>query len=161
MYPRETVWSEELMVAGRSAVIAMVSGASIEIAISRPMGSLSNKKVLIYDEAGFARVCAALLERSGYTADIMGAQSGYPVGPDVGVFVTRYRYGAFMLEEITKRNIPSIVLFDNIDERFVTMVHEYENLYGMLKPLDYDKFRDLVGGLLADGCISREDYSII
>jgi hypothetical protein len=121
----------------------------------------TNKRVLIYDEAGFSRVCSALLEMSGYSAVIMGRSSGDPISPDVGVFVTSYPYGAFMLEEISKRNIPAIVLFDNIDDRFVTMLHEYDNLYGMIKPLDYDKFKDLVGSLLAGDRVSREDYSII
>ncbi len=125
------------------------------------MAERTERSVLIYDEAGFSRVCSALLEMSGHTTHIVGKSTGAPIGSDVGLFVTSYPYGAFMLEEVTKRSIPAIVLFDNIDERFDTNLHQYGNLYGMIKPIDYDKFKDLVRRLLAGEEIPREDYSII
>ncbi len=125
------------------------------------MDDCAGRRVLIYDEAGFSKVCSALLEMSGCSTDIMGESAGAPFGSDVGVFVTSYPYGAIMLDEVKKRSIPAVVLFDSLDDRLVTVLHEYDNLYYMMKPLNYDKFKDLVRRLLTGSKVSREDYSII
>lgn len=122
------------------------------------------RKALIYDEAGFSRVCSAILEISGCAADVMGEHLDAPQrlnSSDVGVFITSYPYGAFMLNEVRKRSIPAIVLIDNLDERFIDMLQTYDNLYYMIKPLDYDKFKGLVRQLLNGLPVSREDFSII
>jgi len=117
---------------------------------------------MIYDEAGFSRVCTALLEMSGFTTGILGTTFSNLDSSDVGVFVTSYPYGAFMLDEIVKkRNIPAIVLFDNLDERFINILHEYDNLYCMIKPLDYEKFKGLVHQLLIGSQVSKGDYRIL
>ncbi len=125
------------------------------------MDDCKERRVLIYDEARFSKICSALLEMSGCSTDIMGDSSCTRIGSDVGVFVTSYPYGAFLLDEIKKRSIPAVVLFDNLDGRFVNMLHEYDKLYFMMKPLDYEKFKDLVRKLLTGNQISREDYSVI
>jgi hypothetical protein len=128
------------------------------------MVSHNSRKVLIYDEAGFSRVCSALLEISGCVTYVMNEHLDAPNrlnSSDVGVFVTSYPYGAFMLDEVQKRSIPAIVLFDSLDEQFIDMLHAYDNLYCMIKPLDYDKFKCLVRQLLSGNQVSREDYTII
>ena len=125
------------------------------------MNNSGTRRVLIYDEAGFSRVCSALLEMSGCATDIMGDSSGKLNSSDIGVFITSYPYGAFMLDEVKKRSIPVIVLFDNLDEGFLNMLHTYDNLYCMIKPLDYDRFKGLVHQLLSGEQVSREDFTII
>jgi len=125
------------------------------------MSNKGSRRVLIYDEAGFSRVCSALLEMSGCSTDIMGDSSGILNSSDIGVFVTSYPYGAFMLDEVKKRSIPVIVLFDNLDGGFIDMMHTYDNLYCMIKPLDYDRFKGLVHQLLSGEQVSREDFNLI
>jgi len=125
------------------------------------MNKTGTRRVLIYDESGFSRVCSALLEMSGCATDILGKSSNSLNNSDVGVFVTSYPYGAFMLDEVQRRRIPAIVLFDNIDERFINVLNEHDNLYCMIKPLDYDKFKGLVRQLLSGNQVSREDYTIL
>ena len=152
--PRQQ-FSEERTIMARYA-------ASIGFAHYRAMGALHNRKALIYDEAGFSRVCSALLEISGCTADIMGEHRDASHGlnnADVGVFITSYPYGAFMLDEVKKRSIPAIVLYDNLDESFIDFLNAYDNLYCMIKPLDYDKFKGLVLKLLSGAAVSRDDYT--
>jgi DNA-binding NtrC family response regulator len=123
-----------------------------------------NRRVLIYDEAGFSRVCSALLEFGGCNTDIMGALHDLPSllnGSNVGVVVTSYPYGAIILDEVRKRGIPTVVLFDRIDDRLISVLNEYSNSYCMMKPLDYDKFKGLVKQLLNGDQVSREDISIV
>jgi len=124
------------------------------------MGTTGSKRVLIYDEAGFSRVCSAFLEVSGCSTDIMAESWSKLSSPEIGVFVTSYPYGAFMLEEVQKRSIPAIVLFDNIDQGFIDMLQAYENMYCMIKPIDYNKFKGLVRRLLDGGTISGDERMI-
>lgn len=117
--------------------------------------------MLIYDEAGFSRVCSALLEMSGCETDVLNEGSGSLNSSDIGVFVTSYPYGALLLDEVKKRGIPAVVLFDNLDERFIRMLHVYDNMFGMIKPLDYGRFKGLVRRLLSGGPVSREEFSTL
>jgi DNA-binding NtrC family response regulator len=127
------------------------------------MNDHSYRRVLIYDEAGFSRVCSAILAIEGFGTDIMDENHDVPAlinRKDVGVFVTSYPYGALLLDEVRKRRIPAIVLYDNLDERFISTVLKQENLYCMIKPLDYTKFKSLVKSLLSGEQVSREEYGI-
>jgi len=122
------------------------------------------KRVLIYDEAGFSRICSAILATEGCDADIMDEQHDIPqllTRNEVGVFVTSYPFGAFLLDEVRKQSFPTIVLYDNLEEQFVDMVLANDNMYCMIKPLDYEKFKSLVKSLLIGEQVSREDYGIV
>jgi DNA-binding NtrC family response regulator len=128
------------------------------------MNDHSYRRVLIYDEAGFSRVCSAILAIEGFGTDIMDEHHNIPElinRNEVGVFVTSYPYGALLLDEVRKRSIPAIVLYDNLDERFINTVLKQENLYCMIKPLDYTKFKSLVKSLLSGKQVSREEYGIV
>ncbi len=119
---------------------------------------------MIYDEESFSRVCSALLEMSGCKTDVIDEHRDAAKrlsSADIGVFITSYPYGAFMLEEVRKRKIPAIVLFDNIGECYGDKLYTDDNLYCMRKPLDYDKFKGLVRQLLCGGRVSRKDFMIL
>jgi hypothetical protein len=121
-------------------------------------------KVLIYDESGFSRVCSAILTIEGHGTDIMDGRDDILQllnRNDVGVFVTSYPYGAFILDEVRKQSLPAIVLYDNLEDRFVDMVLANDNLYCMIKPLDYAKFKSLVKSLLSGEKVSRGEYGIV
>jgi len=123
-----------------------------------------SKRVLIYDEAGFSRVCSAILASEGCRTDVIDEQHAMPEllnRQEAGVFVTSYPYGAFMLDAVKKLRLPAIVLYDNLDEQFVDMVLANENIYCMIKPLDYSKFKGLVKSLLNNEQVPREEYGIL
>ena len=123
-----------------------------------------DRKVLIYNEENFSRVCSALLEMYGFTTDVIDEHHDAEKklsSANVGIFITSYPYGAFMLEEVRKRKIPSIILFDNIDECYGKKLHMDDNLYCMKTPLDYDKFKDLVWQLLSGNQVSRKALMIL
>ena len=125
------------------------------------MDNRNAKRVLIYDEAGFSRICSAWLEMSGCSTDILSETADKLNSPDVGVFVTSYPYGSLLLDEVGKRSIPAVVLFDALDDRFVAQLRSSENLYGMLKPLDFERFRRLVQRLLCGDKVPQEDCEIL
>jgi hypothetical protein len=128
------------------------------------MSNHFDRRVLIYDEDGFSRVCSAILTIEGFRPDIMDEKHDIPdllSRSEVGVFVTSYPYGVCMLDEMGKRCIPTIVLYDNLDEQFVSTVLGHDNLYCMIKPLNYTKFKNLVKSLLSNEQVSRDEYGIV
>jgi len=108
---------------------------------------MQHKRILIFDEYGFARVCSAFLESAGYEAEIATTLDGLPPALNYqksGLIITSYPFGAPLFEEIKKRGISTIILSDDFDENLVTTLKEFNNSYCMMKPLDYEKFRSLV-----------------
>jgi hypothetical protein len=122
------------------------------------------RKVLIYDEAGFSRICSAILASEGHGTDVMDGRDDILQmlnRNEVGVFITSYPYGAFILDEVRKQSFPAIVLYDNLEDKFVDIMLANNNLYCMIKPLDYNKFKSLVRSLLSGEQVSRGEYGIV
>jgi len=113
-----------------------------------------NKRILIIDEDGFARICSAILEHSGYRVDTTMDVNILPTRLNNNVFgliITSYPYGAFIFDEIKKRKIPAIILSDAIDVNLINSLEEFDNSYCMVKPVDYEKFRSLVTEVMDNG----------
>ncbi|HYA26705.1 MAG TPA: hypothetical protein VEE82_01780 [Thermodesulfovibrionales bacterium] len=69
---------------------------------------MRHKKILIFDEHRFARVCSAFLESAGYDAEIVTTLDGLPSSLNcekVGLMITSYPFGPPLFEEIRKRGI--------------------------------------------------------
>ncbi len=109
---------------------------------------IPDKKILIIDEYGFSRVCSAILgEIVGFETDMISPADDLPSklnNNTLRLIVTSYPYGVFLFDEIKRRNIPTIILSDNIDGKLITILNDFNNSYCMIKPLDYDKFKTLV-----------------
>jgi DNA-binding NtrC family response regulator len=110
---------------------------------------MNNKKILIADEAGFCRICAAILEQEGYrtitVADVHQFERGL-AGDDLGLIITSYPYGAGLLKKLKNRNIPTIILLDQMSRELLLTLDNLDKKLShcMIKPLDYNKFRTLV-----------------
>ncbi len=123
-----------------------------------------NKRILIIDEQGFYRVCSAILEAEGYSAELFTSVNNLPlklINKEFGLIVISYPFGAFLLDEIKKLNIATIVFTDNIDGGLINRMNGFENSYCMIKPLDYGKFRSLVQEVMSEKCVYRKGYNIV
>ncbi len=108
---------------------------------------MRHKRILIFDEHGFARVCSALLESAGYEAEVVTATDGLLSSlshEKVGLIITSYPFGAPLFEEIRKRDISTIILSDDFDEDLISVLKDFSDSFCMMKPLDYEKFRSVV-----------------
>ena len=122
------------------------------------------KNILIIDEHRFSRICSAILETVGYGTDMISHTNDLPLklnNDRVGLVVTSYPYGAFLFDEIKKRNIPTIILSDNIDGKLIDILNEFDNSYCMIKPLDYDKFKHLVKQVISGDITAQGGYSLV
>ncbi len=119
------------------------------------------KNILIVDEHRFSRVCSAILEMGGYGTEMISQTSELPAKlnkDSVGLVVTSYPYGEPFLDEIKKSDIPTIILSDNIDGNLMSILDNYRNSYCLVKPLDYDKFRQLVRKVICGDEVPERGY---
>lgn len=105
------------------------------------------RRILIFDEHGFSRICSELLRTCGYHADVVTQLEDLPFKLKDGsfdLFVTSYPYGTALFDLLHTRDIPTIILTDGIDERLICILNNHQQSYCMIKPVDYDKFRETV-----------------
>ena len=127
------------------------------------MEKLQNS-ILIIDEYGFSKICSAILERVGYetnTASLANELSSKLNDEAVGLIVTSYPYGVSLFDEIKKRNIPTIILSDDIDGKLIDILDNLSNSFCMIKPIDYDKFKYLVKQVISGDITSQGGYSLV
>ncbi len=113
----------------------------------------SYKKILIVDEAGFSRICAAILEKEGFgtnaVTDVRQLDRNLDYG-DFGLVITSYPYGAGLFEKLITTRIPTIILSDHMNMDLMAKLDHFDKTIShcMIKPLDYYKFRSLVNHVM-------------
>lgn len=128
----------------------------------------SKKKILIIDDRGFCRICSALLKIVGFSMETCTYTMTSGKNPlqrldhnKIGLIITSYPYSHFMLQEIKKSRIPFIVLSDNIDKKLMRILKGLNNSYCMIKPIDYQKFRELVTEIMNGYSAAKKGFSIV
>ncbi|GBD99298.1 hypothetical protein BMS3Abin07_01333 [bacterium BMS3Abin07] len=126
--------------------------------------TVPDKRILIIDEAGFSRICTAILEFQGFGVETI-ADMDYLLSSlnngKIGLAIISYPFGADMIDEIRKREIPTIILSDHINRDLINILEFFGNCYCMLKPLNYQKFRSLVGRIMDSGMVIKGEYNIV
>jgi len=125
----------------------------MELAFDYYVMKKSNKKILIVDEAGFSRICAAILEKEGFgtnaVSDVrqLGTKINYE---DIGLVITSYPYGAVLFDKLIDTRIPTIILSDFMNRDLMATLDHFDKTIShcMIKPLDYHKFRNLVNQVM-------------
>ena len=122
-------------------------------------------KILIIDERGFSRICSAIVEECvGYETDTVSRVSDLPAkmeNRELRLVVTSYPFGEFFFDAIRKRDVPAIILTDNVDKNLLTMLDGYDKAYCMIKPLDYEKFKTLVKQVVCGEPVARDGCGIV
>jgi DNA-binding NtrC family response regulator len=122
------------------------------------------KKVLIIDEHGFSRICSAILMSDGYQTDVVTLETDLLEklkGDSVSLIVTSYPYGTVIFESLQTKNIPIIILSDGIDERLMHILNNLQNSRCMIKPVDYDQFKNMVKQAVEGSLTTASGFSIV
>jgi DNA-binding NtrC family response regulator len=126
--------------------------------------SVCEKRILIVDEGGFVRVCSAILKFEGYDAEVITGVDNLASRLDnneFGLIIMNYPYSTFLFREFKQRKIPVIILSDDINNDLINALESFNNSYGMIKPLDYQKFRTLVKQVMSGEEDIQEGYNIV
>ncbi len=125
---------------------------------------VEKKKILIVDEEGFGKVCSALLQMDGFRAERLGhlaeLNSGIAV-EDYGLIITSYPYGSHLFDRVRGKDIPMLVLSDCLNNDLLEDLKAVDKSYCMVKPIDYDKFNDLVGQMLSGTGLAQGGCKIV
>jgi hypothetical protein len=121
-------------------------------------------KILIVDEAGFSRVCSSILAGQGFHTECM-VRENWGLSPrfmkKVSLLITSYPYGTPVLKMMHGLAVPVIVLADYTGKDIIEILEGLENTYCMVKPINYDRFTQLVKNLLTGTSFHYGGYSIV
>jgi DNA-binding NtrC family response regulator len=112
------------------------------------------KKILIFDETRFSRICSAILEKEGYETssitDVRQVDSKFSFS-DYELLVTSYPFCTVILEDLVHVRIPTIILSDHMNRDLMTTLDQLGKTFShcMIKPIDYNKFRTIVKQVLS------------
>ena len=121
------------------------------------------KKILIIDESTFSTICSAILELEGHKTKVLkSAECVFPSnGNEFSLIITSYPYGYSFLGEIIKISVPTIIMAGHINKDVMNLLGTLPNSYCMIKPIDYDKFKSLVRGIMNCGMPTTSEFQIL
>ncbi len=122
------------------------------------------KKILIFDENIFSRICSAILELEGYKTRIVRGIDTLPKKSDYhkfGLIITSYPFGYAFLDEIKRINLPTIILTAYVNREIMSLLRSLTQSFCMIKPLDYHKFKNVVREIVTKGSPALKGYSIL
>lgn len=121
------------------------------------------KKILIIDESSFSHICSAILELEGHRTEILkDIENLVPMlNNEFGLIITSYPFSYFLLEEIKKSKLPTIILTDHINKDLINLLEGFNNSYCLIKPLDYQKFKSLVKQVVSCETLNKNGFNIL
>jgi DNA-binding NtrC family response regulator len=111
----------------------------------------SLKKILIIEEDGFSKICSAILRDEGYqTSFAVSAKEAVRVVSENGIslIVSGYSQVQSLLQLRIIHDIPKIVLSDELNNDLIETMKQIGNSICLLKPLDFERFKYIVHGII-------------
>lgn len=112
---------------------------------------MPSKKILIIDEDGFSRICSAMLNDDGYQTELAVSQEEAirSISKNgISLIILSYPYGVALIKSQKIKNIPLIILSDEINSDLLEMMRDFKYSVCMVKPLDFQRFKYLVRGIV-------------
>jgi len=109
------------------------------------------KKILIIEEDGFSRICSAILHDEGYqTSFAISAKEAVRIVSDNGIslIVSGFSHVQSLLQLGIIHDIPKIILSDELNNDLIETMKRIGNSVCLLKPLDFERFKYIVHGII-------------
>jgi DNA-binding response OmpR family regulator len=110
------------------------------------------KKILIFDEDGFCKICSAMLNDEGYQTELAfsSEEAETCVAKNgISLIVLSYPLALPFLRSESARNIPTIILSNDLNSDLIDMMKQSKNAVCLVKPLDYKRFKYIVRGVIS------------
>ncbi|MBI5408103.1 MAG: DNA-binding response regulator [Nitrospirae bacterium] len=123
----------------------------------------STKRILIIDEDGFSKICSAILNEEGYQTKlaISSEEAARLVSNDgISLIVSSYPYALSLLTSRIIKDIPTIVLSDELNNDLMEIMKRIKNSICLVKPLDFERFKYIVRGII-NGYLNLSGGNII
>jgi DNA-binding response OmpR family regulator len=124
---------------------------------------MPSKNILIVDEDRFSRICEAILSEEGYGTKLAVSFEEATSEIDkngISLIISSYPFAAHVLKSGILKDIPVVILSDELNNDLINLVRGLNNAICMLKPLDFDRFRFIIKGLM-NGYINVSGGNII
>ncbi len=125
---------------------------------------MEGKKILVIDENGFSRVCRSLLEYLGYTVHAVDSPDTSSAGCDLSAYdllITSYPFGSSYLPQARARKSPVILLSNCISPELIRDIDDFSDLHCLIKPIDFDRFTELVKEKVEGTFVEQGGYTIV
>lgn len=125
---------------------------------------MRHKKILIFDEGRFAKVCNALLQLDGYGPEHIIQVQELKKLANFGNFdliITSYPYGADVLDNVKDKDIPVVVLSDCVDSDLLNCLKKIKTSFCMIKPVDFSKFSKVIENIMTKKMERSLGYEIL
>lgn len=123
----------------------------------------SHNKILIVDENVFSRVCSAILNNEGYQTILAVSTEeaiDYISNNGISLVVSSYPFALSLLKSEILNEIPTIVLSDEFNDELIDVTKRIRNSVSLVKPLDFERFKYIVRGILS-GYLNLNGSNII
>jgi hypothetical protein len=109
-----------------------------------------NKKILVFDEESFSKICHALLQLDGYPAICLAKMDIEQADKldDYGLVITSFPYGLSLFPRLMHRQTPVLVLSDCLSGELLECLKGIRNSLCMVKPIDYEQFRGKIRNVM-------------
>jgi DNA-binding NtrC family response regulator len=112
----------------------------------------SPKKILIIDEDSFSKVCSAILNDEGFkTKQVQSTDQAvrHVVNNGISLIVSSYPYARSFLKSKDVKDIPTIVLSDEVNDGLLEIMKGINNSVCLVKPVDFERFKYIVRGIIS------------
>jgi DNA-binding NtrC family response regulator len=123
----------------------------------------SLRKILILDNDCFGKICSAILNEEGFhtslacsVEEVVQHASNY----NISLIVSNYSHAKSLMKSQLFRDIPKIILTNEFNEELTEAIQSIENTICLVKPLDFERFRYIVCGIM-NGYLSLTGGNII
>ncbi|KPK36678.1 MAG: hypothetical protein AMK70_01385 [Nitrospira bacterium SG8_35_1] len=110
------------------------------------------KKILIFDEDGFCKICSAMLSDEGYQTELAFSNEeaeSFIAKNGISLIVLSYPFALPFLRSESIRDIPTIVLSNDLNSDLIEMMKRFKNSVCLVKPLDFKRFKYIVRGVVS------------
>jgi DNA-binding NtrC family response regulator len=121
------------------------------------------KKILIVDEDGFSRICSAILNNEGHQTKLAISEEDAIrsiSGDGISLIISSYPYAVSFLKSKIIKDVPIIILSDEVNSDLIEIMKCLKNSICMVKPLDFERFKYIVRGMV-NGYLNLSGGNII